>query len=394
MDSIKGSSMIGIRSNALPGVLAIALGLSGLPDHVMAQTPTDLQAVHFSGEIHTTFPGDAAILVSSDETMLEFDFDAGFADGVNHLGTLDGVDVDAFHDSGDGCGPRLFSLDTTAEIAGTVVRPADIFTESGTLVLDASAEGIPDGVNVDAVSREPVSCLLVFSIDVTTEIDMNTYGPGDLIAWSSGAGFSLYLTDNFDINIDALHLLEDGRTLVSVDTDIEFSGGVARDEDVVEIIPGGPGSFQEIVFSPRDFDDTWQSADLDALWAMPALAPGTVRWETNHVEVFEDAGSISVGIERVGGSDGAIDIDWSTTDGSAANGVDFGGGSGALPLADGATGGSVLISLFDDGDVEGPEDFTIALTGVSGGASLGSPAVVTVVIQDDEDYIFADGFED
>lgn len=370
--------------------LAVAL-VSG---NLAAQTPTGLQAAHFSGDIHTTFPGDAATLVTMDEAVLEYDFDAGFADGVNHLGQLDGADVDAFHEGVDGCGPRLFSLDTTAEIAGTVMRPADIFTLTGLVVLDASAEGIPDGVNVDAVSREPVSCLLVFSIDVTAEIDMNTYGPGDLIAWSSGAGFSLYLTDNFDINIDAVHLLEDGRTLISVDTDTEFSGGLARDEDVVEIIPGGPGSFQEIVFSPRDFDDSWQSADLDALWAMPALAPGTVRWETDHVEVFEDAGSISVGIERVGGSDGAIDIDWSTTDGSAANGVDFGGGSGTLPLADGATGGSVLISLFDDGDVEGPEDFTITLTGVSGGASLGSPAVVTVVIQDDEDYIFADGFED
>lgn len=380
------------RVHGSRGVLVALVVL--LPLAALAQTPTDFQAIHFSGDVHTTFPGDSAVLVSTDDTVLEYDLDAAFADGVNHVGVLDGADVDAFHNSGDGCGLRIFSLDATAEILGTPMRPADIFTESGTMVLDASAEGIPDGVNVDAVSREPGSCLLVFSVDTAVDLGGTVFGPGDLVSWESGSGFALYRVDNFGINIDALHLLEDGRYLISTDVDHEFSGGVARDEDVVEVIPGGPGSFQEIVFEPASLDASWGPADMDALWAMPRVEPGTLHWDVANIDFNEDGGNIGLSVERTGGADGMVSIDWATSDGTATDPDDYDDGSGTLMFDDGVTSFGVSIPIVDDGDIEGHETFTVTLSNPTGGASLGSPSTITVRIIDDEDFIFADGFED
>lgn len=361
---------------------------------VCAQSATPLQVIHFSADIETTFPGDGGTLFLSDHGVLDYDFDAGFADGSNYLGDLGAADIDAYQDSSDGCGPRLFSVDITTDLGGLVVRPADIVNDLGSIVLDGSAEGIPDGVDIDAVSRDPDSCLIVFSIDVTADFGGATYRPGDLIGWDPGSGFSLYRFDNFGVDIDALHILEDGRYLVSTATDVDWGDVTASDDDVVEIIPGGPGSFQVLAFAPSSLDASWGPADLNALSAERRLFPGTIRWVDSEVSVLEDAGSISLDVERVGGSDGAVDVDWASAPGTATDGVDYNAGSGTLNFADGSTTFGVVVAPIDDALLEGDETFTVTLSNPTNGATLGSPSVITVTIIDDEDFIFADGFED
>lgn len=361
---------------------------------VCAQSATPLRVVHFSADIETTFPGDGGTLLLSDHGVLGYDVDAGFADGSNYLGDLDAADIDAYQDSSDGCGPRLFSVDITTDLGGLVVRPADVFNDVGSIVLNGVAEGIPDGVDIDAVSRDRTSCLIVFSIDVTADFGGATYRPGDLIGWDPGSGFSLYRFDNFGVDIDALQLLEDGRYLVSTATEVDWGDLVASDGQVVEIIPGGPGSFQVLAFEPAALDASWVPADLDALSAEERRFPGTIRWATSEISVLEDAGSISLDVERVGGSDGAVAVDWASAAGSAADGVDYNGGSGTLNFADGATSGGVVVVPIDDMLLEGDETFTVTLSNPTNGATLGSPGVITVTIIDDEDFLFADGFED
>ena len=346
----------------------LALALAG---NSTAQTPTELAELRFTSDIHSALPAaGSAIAIAGDHTVTTFDLNSGQAEGINELGALDHAAIDAYHNSGDGCGARVFSVDATLMIAGTVMRPADVFTASGTKVLDARAQGIPDGVNLDAVSRDPSTCDLVFSVDVTSQLGGTTYRPDDLIRWNSGSGFSLYRTSNFAANIDALHLLDNGNTLFSLDSD------------------------HELAFSPVSFDASWDNADLSALWAQRQPMPGTVRWTQSTVEIFENSGNLSAVIERVNGSEGAIDVNWATLDGTAINGVDYLGGSGTLPLGDGATGGSVVIPLVNDMAIEGTEEFTLRITTTSGGASIGSPREIRVIIRDDEDFIFADGFED
>lgn len=373
-----------------PGFACATVLLLAVP--LCGQAQTDLERIRISADIANRLPGDGAIAVGSDHTVSEFSFDDGFAEGVNPLGELPGADIDAYH-VGDGCCASLYSVDATTEVAGSVVRPADVFDASGNVVLEGAAAGIPAGINIDALSRDPASCRLVLSIDVTAELGGETFRPGDLVEWDSASGFGLYLGDDFDIDIDALHLLDNGRLLISVAIGVQFPDIFAHDDEVIEIVPDGPGSPQFLSFSPRMLDESWEPADLDALWALRRALPGTVRWAQSEVSVFEDAGTISLSVERVGGAEGSIDVQWAASDGTAQDGIDFLGGSGTLSLADGATGGGVVVTLVDDALTEGDETFTVSITGVSNGTTVGSPSTVTVLIVDDEDFLFADGFE-
>lgn len=361
----------------------------GLP----AQTPTELAEIHFSGDINHALPAiGGATLISDDDTIIMFDLSTGIADGTDFLGVLDNADIDGYHNT-DTCSSRVFSLDATAETNGTVMRPADVFDSTGTKILDAQTEGIADGVNIDAISFDPATCDLVFSVDIHTELSGTVFAPDDLIAWNNTDGFRLFRSSNLGADIDALHILDDeGRLLISTDIDVEVLGNMFQDEDIIEIIPNVAGVLFELSFSPSPFDLSWEPADVDALWALRVPTPGVFAWEAPDVEVFEDAGSVSVLVLRTDGSEGSIDVSWSTVADTATADADYTEATDTLTLGDGVLSGSIMVNLLDDSDVEGTEEFIIRITSVSDG-SIGFPQDIRVVIRDDEDFIFADGFE-
>lgn len=371
----------------LGALLSLTLG-------AVAQTPTELDEIQFSGDISHSLPvTGGGTLLSDDDTILMFDLSLGAADGTDFLGDLDGADLDAYHNN-DACSARVFSVDAMTRFNGTDMLPADVFNSAGTKVLDARAEGIPDGVNIDAVSFSPVTCDLVFSIDVYAELDGATYSPSDLIAWNSTAGFSLFLTGNLDANIDALHILDDGRLLFSVDSDTDLVDLVVQDEDVIEQIPGGPGAFYVLAFSPRVFDSSWIATDLDALYAIPAALAGDFSFTRSRVEIFEDEGPLVITVQRENGSEGSVTINWTATPGTATHPADYQPASGTVDFTDGQLSGTFPVAVFNDALVEGDESFTVQLSIGSGAGSIVSPSNMTVTIIDDETTIFKDGFED
>ena len=112
--------------------------------------------------------------------------------------------------------------------------------------------------------------------------------------------------------------------------------------------------------------------------------PGSLQFDTGSVSVDEDAGSLTLTVTRVGGSDGTVTADYASSDGSASAGVDYTASAGTASLGDGVGSTVVNITILDDGAVEGDEDFSVTLSNPSGGATLGSPATTTVTIVDDE----------
>ncbi len=360
-----------------------------------AQTPTQLDEVHFSGDIDHRLPApDSSTLTSIDDTLAVFDLNTGTAIGFNDLDTLDNADLDAFHASVNICGASLYSLDATTDIAGTVMRPADVFNVTGFKVIDAMAEGIPDGVNIDAVSRDLESCDLVLSIDVHAELDGTVYAPDDLIAWNGNDGFSLFLATDLGADIDAVHVLDgQDRVLISTDTDTQILDNIFQDHDVIELTTDTGAPSSTLSFSPSPFDDSWEPADIDALWVSATVLDGVFQWQTANIEVFENAGSVNVIIERTNGSQGSIDVQWSTVADSAVDGADFTGISDTLTFGDGVTSGIVTVDLLDDADIEGTERFFLRIDSVSGNGTVGEITEVSVIIRDDEDFIFADGYE-
>ena len=113
-------------------------------------------------------------------------------------------------------------------------------------------------------------------------------------------------------------------------------------------------------------------------------AAGSLQFSSANYSVAEAAASIMLTVSRSGGSFGAVSVGYETRSGSATAGADFTGATGTLNFADGELSQRITISMIDDTAVEGDENFTVALTSASGGASLGTPAAATVTIREND----------
>ncbi len=360
----------------------------------MVQSSTPLDAIHFSTDIHIQLPVDAgSSAVVNDDGIAQLDLATGFSESINWLGTLDRSDLDGFHFGDDACGTeRLFSLSTYTEIAGAVMRPGDVFSEAGIKRFDATAAGLPNGVNVDALSRDPVSCDLVLSIDIVANLGGTIFGPSDLIRWNSNVGFTLFQSIGGHHNVDALHVLAADRALFSVDVDQQLFGLLVRDDDLIEVDFSGPMPSFSLSYSPRNLDPTLMRANLDALWAQPSPV-GDFRWALAEALALENDGNIELQIERINGSAGAVSVSVETVDDSAIAGVDYTAFSGVADFADAELGRTITIPIIDNATLEGSRQFFVDLTSVSNGTIV-MPSRVTVLIRDDEeDQFFSDGFE-
>ena len=109
-----------------------------------------------------------------------------------------------------------------------------------------------------------------------------------------------------------------------------------------------------------------------------ALSSGTSR-------VGEGAGQATVTVTRSsGGLGGPVTVGYGTSDGTAQAGSDYAAKSGTLTFGPGETSKSFTVTVTSDSALEGDETFDVTLSNAAGGASVGSPAVGTVTITDDD----------
>jgi uncharacterized protein with beta-barrel porin domain/ribosomal protein L35AE/L33A len=117
----------------------------------------------------------------------------------------------------------------------------------------------------------------------------------------------------------------------------------------------------------------------------PGDPAGDLQFGSSTYSVSEDGGQITIDVLRINGSEGEVSINVRTINGSAAGGSDYGSIQNSLTWAHGDTGTKQLvISIFDDNEIEGNQSFTVELSGPTGGAQLGTPNVATVTIFDDD----------
>lgn len=112
-----------------------------------------------------------------------------------------------------------------------------------------------------------------------------------------------------------------------------------------------------------------------------AAAVGSLQMSASGYSVAQSGGSLSVTVNRTGGSSGAISVDYATTNGTAVAGSDYTSTSGALNWANGdAASKTISIPVSNTTPFSGSKTLTVALSSPAGGASLSSPnsAVVTI----------------
>lgn len=130
--------------------------------------------------------------------------------------------------------------------------------------------------------------------------------------------------------------------------------------------------------------------------ALPPLEAGEFRFLVQQREAQESDGTLSVSVERIDGSETAVEARVTSVDDSAVAGLDYVAVDEVLSWADGDSGVRTFnVSILEDGLEEDPvETFTLQLAVESGAATLGAPATLTVRIRDDDgENLFSDGFE-
>lgn len=216
----------------------------------------------WSPDIHL---GHGQLLVRDEEAAI----DVGSLSLAFLGGLPEAADLDALH--GLSNGDLLFSTDISLELGGTFFRACDVIRFDGvnwSKEFDCSAQGVPAGADVDAVAMSGNDLLI--SLDITAELGGQVFDDADVIAFD-GADFSMFLDASAagvgaSADVDALHLDEMGRVLVSFDTSGELGGITFSDEDVMAW--DDPGWSLE--FDGGSDDPAWASADLDA-WSYAFL---------------------------------------------------------------------------------------------------------------------------
>ncbi|HUQ34402.1 MAG TPA: lamin tail domain-containing protein, partial [Pyrinomonadaceae bacterium] len=115
-----------------------------------------------------------------------------------------------------------------------------------------------------------------------------------------------------------------------------------------------------------------------------ALNPGALQFNSATYSVNENGGSVTITVTRTGGSDGAVSINYATSNGSATSGSDYTATSGTLSYANSETSKTFSVPVIDDTTYEGNETVNLLLSSPTGGATLGSPssAVLTIIEND------------
>jgi hypothetical protein len=109
----------------------------------------------------------------------------------------------------------------------------------------------------------------------------------------------------------------------------------------------------------------------------------TVEFAALTSAVVENAGTISLVVNRTGNQGLTNTAQYATQAGSAQEGSDFTAASGTLTFNPGDTQKTIVVPIIDDGGAESDETFTVTLSNPTNGAVLGTLTTHTVTILGD-----------
>ena len=365
------------------------------------------------------------------------------AAGVENTETLqlqiDGATVRTYNNVGGNAYAGqfvTFNYNTAATITADQVRirmPSDVFD---------SAAGIDENLRVDAIVIDGQR----FETEAPSTFSTGTWLPADGIvagnrqseylhatgylqfAGGGGNGGSTDIvvnargaegSESFDLQIDGVtvrtfnnintqsssyrftangNVTADQIRVVFTNDVFDQAAGVDRNLIVDDIVVGGTQIETESsgVFSTG----TWTSADGivsgfgrgDTLHANgyfqyaagTTTNGGNIALQASNFTVSESGGTVTLRVERTGGSDGTVSVDYATLNGTAIAGQDYVARSGRLTFADGQTARNIVITILDNGVRENSESFNVTIDNLIGDATLLAPRTATVLIDDND----------
>jgi hypothetical protein len=112
--------------------------------------------------------------------------------------------------------------------------------------------------------------------------------------------------------------------------------------------------------------------------------PGQLDLSAISYSVLEDAGVVTIIVNRTAGSGGAVGCSYATSDGTASAGSDYTAVSGTLSWADGDVAPKTFtVAISSDASIEDDEFFNVEISDPTGGALLITTTAVVTITNDD-----------
>jgi hypothetical protein len=154
-----------------------------------------------------------------------------------------------------------------------------------------------------------------------------------------------------------MDIAEDGTTFVGVELHFESGSGVAY--ELVKINPDSG------VDTSQGFIGDGQTPIVDI-----AIVP-SLQFSSDVFAVNETDGTATITVTRTGATTGTTTVDFTTRNGTAAAGVDYGTATGTLTFAPGDTSKTFTVPIVNDSGAEDDETVTLFLGSPTGNAFLG-----------------------
>ena len=111
---------------------------------------------------------------------------------------------------------------------------------------------------------------------------------------------------------------------------------------------------------------------------------GSLTFSTSSYTVAQNAGTVTVAVERTDGSTGPVSVAYATSNGTAVSGTDFTAVNGTLNWASGdTTAKSFTVAISNATPFSGNKAFTVLLSNPSRWATIGNPGSASVTISGD-----------
>ena len=139
-------------------------------------------------------------------------------------------------------------------------------------------------------------------------------------------------------------------------------------------------------------DDETVSSSSSAATESSGPEQGTFRYSAVAYMARESWESITIYVQRTGGTKGSVSVGYNMSDGTARNGTEYTKTSGTLSFADGEMEKTFTVTLDDNNDIGGNKTVNLTLTTPTGGAVLDEQFMTSLLtIFDDEVGAFGSG---
>lgn len=281
---------------------------------------------------------------------------------------------------------------------GSAVAGSDYTATSGTLNW-ASGDASGKSFSIAISNATPFTGSKTFAITLSSAAGGASLGTASATATINGSGSSTSTTTTYTQPYIAGFSPASG----PVGTVIAVSGNgftglsgvkvgstaatfqVVGDTQLKITVPSGATSGQLALSNPKYA--AWSgsaftvTSSTSSTGSTATSSPGTLAFSSSTYTASQSSGMATVSVARGTGTSGAVSIKYATVNGTAVAGTDYTATSGTLNWAAGdATAKTISVPLSTSKAFSGSKTFSLKLSTVSGGATIGTPATASVTV--------------